>query len=176
MRNKKIVFGGLAILGIAAIGVVIALGAKSPNINPRNNASQPIASQPTTGLQPPMSDTPSGDKPVTNDMPVAKGSYTDYSVEIFDKGQEANQDKTVLFFAASWCPTCRTLDNDIKSNLQDIPAGVRIVKVDYDSNRELRNKYGIKVQHTLVQVDSQGEKLKAWLGSSSLDKVVGQLI
>ncbi len=177
MKNKTIVFAALALISvIVVVAVVFAatsrnnLSTSSPNTS-ASNATQPINKEPL-----PASEVPSDSEVAMEPkaIPAEKGSYIDYSQDVFQN--TSSQGKTVLFFAASWCPTCRGLDNDIKNNLSKIPAGVRIVKVDYDSNQQLRNKYGIKVQHTLVQVDNQGEKLKAWLGSSSLDRVIGQLI
>ena len=49
------------------------------------------------------------------------GSYEAYAPE---KLALANSGDVVLFFRASWCPTCRALDADIKAHLNDIPAGV----------------------------------------------------
>ena len=78
----------------------------------------------------------------------------------------------VLFFHASWCPTCRALDNDINEHLKDIPGGLSIVKVDYDSHQSLRQQYGVTRQHTLVQVDNQSNKLALWSGSPTLEALV----
>ena len=52
------------------------------------------------------------------DAMMAKGSYESYAPE---KVAKANEGDVVLFFRASWCPTCRALDADIKANLGAIP-------------------------------------------------------
>ena len=78
----------------------------------------------------------------------------------------------VLFFHASWCPTCKAADADIMTNLAAIPANITILKVDYDSNPELKKKYGVTYQHTFVQVDANGVMLKKWSGSSTLSDIV----
>ena len=39
--------------------------------------------------------------------------------------------KNVLFFYASWCPTCRAADADITAKQSSIPSGLVIHKVDY---------------------------------------------
>lgn len=72
--------------------------------------------------------------------------------------------KNVLFFHASWCPTCRAADADISAKLSSIPAGLIIHKVDYDTATDLKKKYGVTYQHTFVQVDEKGEMITKWSG------------
>lgn len=105
-------------------------------------------------------------------MMSKSGSYTTYSP---DKLAMASEGKVVLFFKASWCPTCRALDANLKQNLQHIPADVTILEVDYDSATELKQRYGVTVQHTLVQVDESGNKLAMWNGSPTLDSLISKL-
>ncbi len=107
------------------------------------------------------------------DEPMMKvGSYEAYSA---DKLSRAETGDVVLFFHASWCPSCRGLNASIESNLGTIPAGVVILKTDYDTETELKKKYGVTYQHTLVQVDKDGNMIKKWSGSPSLDKLVAQI-
>lgn len=84
-------------------------------------------------------------------------------------------DKRVLFFHASWCPTCKTLDKDISSNLSEIPAGVTIAQVDFDEEIDLKKKYGVTLQHTLVQIDSEGNELAKWSGSRDLTDLIARI-
>lgn len=100
------------------------------------------------------------------------GLYAPYSG---DKLMMAETGKVVLFFKASWCPSCRALDSDIKKSLTDIPADVTILELDYDTETALKQKYGVTTQHTLVQVDAQGNLLKKWSGGTSLESVLGNL-
>ncbi len=81
----------------------------------------------------------------------------------------------VLFFHASWCPTCKTLDKSINANTANIPDGLTILKTNYDTETELKKKYGVTYQHTLVQVDGDGNLIKKWSGGSTLDGVVKQV-
>lgn len=107
----------------------------------------------------------------TNFAPV--GSYELFSPEkIAERSQSS---RVVLFFRASWCPTCRTLDKDIKANLRAIPGDITILDVDYDVYTDLKKQYGVTYQHTLVQVDKDGNIIKKWSGSSSLSKLVQQV-
>jgi thioredoxin 1 len=84
-------------------------------------------------------------------------------------------DKRVLFFHASWCSTCKALASDIESNATDIPAGVTIAQVDYDEATDLRKKYGVTVQHTLVQIDDAGNEIATWSGSRNLASLVAEI-
>ena len=100
------------------------------------------------------------------------GSYEAYSA---DKIARAETGDVVLFFHASWCPSCRGLNSSIERNLKSIPEGVTILKTDYDKETELKKKYGITYQHTLVQVDKDGNMIKKWSGSGSLDNLLSQI-
>ena len=111
----------------------------------------------------------SGDAMMKGDAMMAKGSYQAYSPE---KIALAAKGHVVLFFRASWCPTCRALDADIKANLSSIPDGVTILDVDYDKSTELKQKYGVTTQHTLVEVDAFGKLIHKWTGSPTLTSVV----
>lgn len=98
-------------------------------------------------------------------------SYADYNS---NKDNYKNA-KVVLYFHAPWCPTCQALDKDITANINDLPTDTVIVKTDYDSSTELKKKYGVTYQHTLVQVDNNGEKINKWSGSPQLKDVVSKI-
>jgi len=100
----------------------------------------------------------------------SSGTYSDYDSS---KLALADSEKVVLFFHASWCPTCRTLDSSLKNS--GVPAGVNILKVDYDSSTDLRQKYGVTYQHTLVQVDSNGDLINKWTGSPDINSIVANI-
>ncbi len=100
------------------------------------------------------------------------GAYEEFTP---DKLVRAETGDVVLFFQASWCPSCRGLDSDIKNNLSSIPANTSILIVDYDTELDLRKKYGVTYQHTLVQVDADGEIIKKWSGSPTLARLVAEL-
>lgn len=97
---------------------------------------------------------------------AASKNYVGYTQKAFD---EAVSMKRVLFFAASWCPTCRGADADFNANLGKIPNDVVIFKTDYDTETALKTKYGITHQHTFVFVNAKGEVLKKWLGGATAE-------
>lgn len=102
--------------------------------------------------------------PTTSVNPNSKaGSYQDYSTATIATEQKAGN-KVVLFFHAPWCPYCKAADIAFKANATSIPAGVTVLKTDYDSNTELKKKYGVTYQHTFVQIDTNGNQVSKWNG------------
>lgn len=88
---------------------------------------------------------------------VTAGAYVDYSPEAVAN----TEGQRVLFFHASWCPKCRALDESIKAG--EVPAGVTIFKVDYDSNQALRQQYGVTIQTTLILLDDEQKEAKKYI-------------
>ncbi len=105
-------------------------------------------------------------------MTMVKGSYETYSPE---KLTLAENDDVLLFFHADWCPICRGLESEIKADLSAIPDGVHILKVDYDTAIALRQKYGVTVQHTFVQVDAQGNLVQKFSTENKLSGVLSRV-
>ena len=81
----------------------------------------------------------------------------------------------VLFFHASWCPTCVAINKDIEAHLKDIPKNVTILKVNYDEAAHLKELYEVTGQYSFVQVDNSGKLIKKWRGGSTLNEVLGQI-
>lgn len=104
-------------------------------------------------------------------MMEKKGSYEAYSPE---KLSLAKDGKVALFFHATWCPTCRAIESEIQAGAM-IPAGVHILKVDYDTATALRQKYGVTVQHTFVQVDATGAALQKFSDATSVAAALARL-
>lgn len=105
-------------------------------------------------------------------MMIKGGQYITYDAS---KLAFAKEGKVVLFFRASWCPTCRALDADIRANLSQIPQNVLILDVDYDKYGDLKKQYGVTYQHTLVQVDAMGNMITKWSGSEGLNELMKQV-
>ncbi|MDE0243604.1 MAG: thioredoxin family protein [Candidatus Kaiserbacteria bacterium] len=80
----------------------------------------------------------------------------------------------VLFFHASWCPTCRALAKELEERSDEIPSNISVVTVDYDSEKELRRRYNITRQHTLVVLDSNLEQVgPSWEGGG-VDEILNR--
>lgn len=83
--------------------------------------------------------------------------------------------KVVLAFFAEWCPTCNAADKALKEDGSEIPAGVTILKVNYDDAAALKEKYSVTAQHTFIQIDSAGELLKKWRGGERVSEIIAQV-
>ncbi|MBV7412274.1 thioredoxin family protein [Dermabacteraceae bacterium TAE3-ERU27] len=97
---------------------------------------------------------------------AAAGKYVDYDEYAKDPAAYANT-KTVLYFSADWCPQCQYTDKELKENPSFVPEDVTLVKVDFDSSTQLRQKYGVTMQHTFVQIDADGNAVKTWQGAGA---------
>lgn len=96
------------------------------------------------------------------DAPALSDRYLDYSSDNLAKATE-NNSKAVIFFAAlKWCPSCQSADRDLKENFSKVPTNVTIMKVDYDTATELKQKYAITMQDTFVQIDASGKEITRW--------------
>lgn len=103
---------------------------------------------------------------------VAENSYQEYS-----EGAVTDTEGTkILFFHANWCPQCKKLEADIKQTA--IPAGITIFEVDYDNSQDLKQKYGVTLQTTLVRVDDNGELVSKYVAYNdpSWDAVANNLL
>ncbi|MFW5703697.1 MAG: thioredoxin family protein [Patescibacteria group bacterium] len=109
-----------------------------------------------------MDDDMTGDAMEKDAMMDGSGQYTMYSASAAQEAA-ANGD-AVIFFAADWCPSCQAADQAFTDQTDEIPAGVTVLKADYDSENELKDKYGVTYQHTYVQVDENGEMITKWNG------------
>ncbi|MBP9773274.1 MAG: thioredoxin family protein [Candidatus Peribacteraceae bacterium] len=91
-----------------------------------------------------------------------KGQYLDYADGVIGNGQTS-----ILFFKANWCPSCKAADKYLTQlyGSQDVPQTV--YKVDYDTQKELKQRYGIVYQHTFVFIDGTGKALKTILGPTN---------
>lgn len=100
----------------------------------------------------------------------AKGDYI--TLADYQKNPDTYKtSKIVYFFHAGWCPICNQIEKDIKANPGVIPEGVTLIKTDFDSSVQLRQKYGVNTQYTFVQVNSEGKELKQWPGPNIEDAV-----
>ncbi len=105
--------------------------------------------------------------------PLAVGTFTEYDESLLSN---ANSGDVLIFFHATWCPSCRGLEKDINSNLSNIPTDMTILKADYDSETTLKKKYGVVRQHTIVQVDANGDEIKTLTGiTNTLEQVIRQI-
>lgn len=96
--------------------------------------------------------------------------YTTYNSSAVSDALAAGKN-VILFFHAPWCPTCKAADaNFIK---ETAPANTVVFKTDYDSNTDLRKKYGVTYQHTFVSLNADGSLKKKMSGADSFSELAG---
>jgi thiol-disulfide isomerase/thioredoxin len=111
--------------------------------------------------------------PSAESAEAAAGNYIMYESYEAAPGQYA-ESNVVLFFSAAWCSTCKKARSNFEASVDQIPSDLTVVVVDFDDSSELRKKYGVTLQHTFVQIDSMGEMVKKWSGSTSIEQIVNQ--
>lgn len=87
----------------------------------------------------------------------------DYSEENLAAAIE-NNETPVLYFYADWCPTCRVFNNQLLEEIERVPEEVTILKIDFDTGKELKKEHKITIQHTLIQLDNNQNEVTRWIG------------
>lgn len=180
-KNQAGVFLFLGFIAVLFVGGAVALTLSSME----SESTEPVSSSQSnnsmelddTSRQLPITEdvdlqdsSPSGTRLTDSEnLNAGSGEYTGYSQTNLTDGTN------VIFFAASWCPTCNALDDDISENLSDIPGGVTILKADFDKETSLKADYEVRTQHTLVQVDQDGNMIKKWVGGNTLGSILAQI-
>lgn len=169
MKSTKIM---IIIVLILIFSVVYIINNKKTNDLAIIPDRQSVISTEDSGV---MSGTSEGKPKLVADglIDIKSGKYENYTVE---KLSNADSGDVVLFFKASWCPSCRTVDADIKTNINNIPETLTILELDYDKATDLKKKYGVTTQHTFVQVDKDGTMIKKWSGGSTLNSLIQEVI
>ncbi|HET6746885.1 MAG TPA: thioredoxin domain-containing protein [Candidatus Saccharimonadales bacterium] len=139
--NKKLLFaiiGILLVIGAAVMYVISQKETKTESHTTTKNTEVQTDTQPSSPN-------------------AVRGKYIDYTEADF----ASTRGVKMLFFHAPWCPQCRALDESIKAS--ELPEGLTIFKVDYDSNQALRTKYGVTLQTTVVKTDEKGDKISSYV-------------
>lgn len=96
--------------------------------------------------------------PAGSQSPAQTAQYQAYA-----EAELGNQyQRHIIFFHASWCPECRAFEQALLN--ETLPSDVQILKADFDSETELKQKYSVVIQSTFVEVDRQGELVAKWVG------------
>lgn len=99
-----------------------------------------------------------------------------YSAAALSAAQQAGK-PVALHFHADWCPTCRAQAKVFDSFGPDASLGLTLLVADYDQERELKQKLGVRAQSTLIVYrgsketarlagDTKADKLRAALQSA----------
>lgn len=97
--------------------------------------------------------------------------YVEYDLPSLDVDLAAGK-KVALFFKANWCSSCGSLNEDIVANKSIIDDETKIFVVDYDSEKELKEKYKVTQQHTIVYIDQDKNEIKKLIWTPTLQDLL----
>lgn len=105
---------------------------------------------------------------------ATQGQYLEYSQT--NLTQALTRGRTIIFFHANWCPYCKAADAELKANPDQIPSDVTILKADYDTEKQLKQRYNITTQDTFVLIDVDGNEVLKWTsGGQALQTIESNL-
>lgn len=174
---KSVLIGGGVIIAIILVWS-LSRGDNTDNItNFETNDNQPnitadIETTSTEEVTPVDSNPQENEEMRTSEQNSVSGSYQTYSADALAASSAAHN---VLIFSATWCPSCRALDNDINENISNLPGDVALFSVDYDTSVALRQQYSVTTQHTLVLVEPNGTEIKKWVGGNTLSALLANI-
>ncbi len=91
----------------------------------------------------------------------ARAASTPFTADAFRTAQAEGRTVIVEVWA-SWCPTCRA-QAPIVANLTAEPkfAGARVLRVDYDAQRDVAREFGARSQSTIIVFKGAEERGRA---------------
>jgi hypothetical protein len=149
MNRKHII-----IISIITAVVVGGVAAAVWLLRPQAPASESTARHDTSQKAPEQSGYSKSQQSSGSQQPVNPnaGRYADYTD---GNTMEHAYRKTILFFHNPQCGECQAFDKVLREG--PIPAGVQILKVDYGSRQDLRQKYGVTKPSTFVELDDDDD-------------------
>jgi thiol:disulfide interchange protein len=98
--------------------------------------------KPMDKMSAPMSDKNAADKNAMN-------AFKPFTKEAF-AAATAEGKTTLVFFHAPWCPVCKAQEPKVLAHLNNDAKDVVAFKVDYDTNKALRQEMNVAKQSTLI--------------------------
>lgn len=158
VMKKSTIFVSISILVL--LGLFYVVSGYSGEPSPANISK--------ISTKPPVEET------TVNDQVSDDTNYPNYTEENLRSVLD-NYEAVVLFFHADWCPTCRALDKELTENSDSLDTEqVAVVKVNYDTEKDLKKKYNVTLQHTMVLVDKDQNEITKWIGGD-LETLKSQL-
>ncbi|PIY80624.1 MAG: hypothetical protein COY80_02025 [Candidatus Pacebacteria bacterium CG_4_10_14_0_8_um_filter_42_14] len=158
----------ISVTAILIFGGVIAYTIRSNSDNQIDTALQNEAMMEKTETEAPEEAAMMKEEVVTDEaMMESTSRYTVFSPEAL---ASVTTPRTVLYFYANWCPTCKVANEDFTDNDSEIPTDLSVIRVNYadtdtdEAEKALAKKYGITYQHTFVQIDDKGNEITKWNG------------
>lgn len=91
-----------------------------------------------------------------------------YSEAALAAAQKANK-PVALHFRADWCPTCRAQDKVLESLKAEPGLDLTVLAVNYDTEKDLKRRFQVNSQSTLVVLKGQKETTRLVGDTSKLN-------
>lgn len=92
---------------------------------------------------------------------------TPYSAPALAAAQAADK-PVALHFHAAWCPTCRAQDKSFSALGAEQDLDITVLTVDYDKESDLKKRFRVNSQSTVVVLKGEQERGRV-IGESSVD-------
>lgn len=148
MGNQKLIYAVLGVVVIGLVGFLVLSNNKQAPTQSQNTANEEKSEVKSATTQDPK---------IGNDFSSRFISYSDENLK-----NASENGRAIVFLHAGWCPMCKQAEADLKTNFDQVPQDVTILKTDYDTSSALKAKYGITMQDSWVQVDKDGNKVVLW--------------
>lgn len=91
-----------------------------------------------------------------------------YSADALASAEKAGQ-PIALHFRADWCPTCRAQDKALQSLKAEKGLDITVLSVNYDTEKDMKRRFKINSQSTLVVLKGDKESARLVGDTSSLN-------
>lgn len=91
-----------------------------------------------------------------------------YSADALASAEKAGQ-PVALHFRADWCPTCRAQDKALQSLKSEKGLDITVLSVNYDTEKDMKRRFKINSQSTLVVLKGDKESARLVGDTSSLN-------
>lgn len=91
-----------------------------------------------------------------------------YSADALANAEKAGQ-PVALHFRADWCPTCRAQDKALQSLKAEKGLDITVLSVNYDTEKDMKRRFKINSQSTLVVLKGDKESARLVGDTSSLN-------
>jgi thioredoxin 1 len=81
---------------------------------------------------------------------LAETGFPEFDESSFEREVLQRPGLTIVDFWAEWCVPCKQMTRLLGEMAGELPEGVRIGKVDADSNRALVERYGVRAIPSLL--------------------------
>ena len=129
--------------GVVRIAVVAGALALGVGVRAQQTGMAQEAPKPGTAMSQDMKDMKG-----MNDMKMAHG-FAPFTKEAFKAAADSGK-TTLVFFHAPWCPVCKAQEPKVLAHLNGDAKDVVALKVDYDTNMDLRKEMNVQKQSTLI--------------------------